>query len=120
MAFIISCTSIYGRLLSIQISTRPHNITIILVYAPTSDHEDEEVEQFYAQLNSIIAKTPKKDILLVQGDWNAKVGHDAYQHWAEIVGRLGIRELNNRGWRLLEFAKSHRLALAYTLHPKVL
>ena len=72
---------------------------------------------FYEQLDSTIAKTPNKDILLVQGDWNAKVGHDAYQHWAEIVGRLGIRELNNRGWRLLEFAKSHRLTLASTLHP---
>ena len=87
---------------------------------PTSDHEDEAVEQFYEQTDSMIAKTPKKDILLVQGDWHAKVSPDAYQHWAETVGRSGIGDTDDRGWRLLEFAKSHRLALAYTLHPKVL
>ena len=70
----ISCTPISSRLISIRISARPHNITVIQIYAPTSDHEDEEVEQFDEQLNSIIAKTPKKDILVVQGDRNAKIG----------------------------------------------
>ena len=73
---IISCTPISSRLVSIRISWRPHNITVIQVYAPTSDHEDEEVRQ----LDQIIAKTPKKDILVMQGDWDAKVGPDAYQH----------------------------------------
>ena len=77
---IISCTHISSRLVSIRISARPHSITVIQVCAPASDHEDEEVEQFYEQLDSIIAKTPKKDILVVQSDWNAKVGPDAYQH----------------------------------------
>ena len=96
---IISCTPVSSRLIS---------ITVIQVYAPTSDHEDEEVEQFYKQLDSIIAKTPKKDILVVQGDWNAKIGSDAYQHWAGTVGRFGIGDTNNRGWRPLEFTKSHR------------
>ena len=59
---------ISSRLISIQISARPHNITVIQVYAPTSDPENEEVEQFYEQLDSITAKTPKKDTLVVQGD----------------------------------------------------
>ena len=76
---------------------RPHNITVIQVYAPTSDHEDEEVQQFYEQLDSVITKTPKKDILVVQGDWNAKVGPDAYLHWAGTVGRFGIGETNDGG-----------------------
>ena len=67
---------------------------------------DEEVQLFYKQLDSIIAKTPKKDILVVQGDWNAKVGPDAYLHWAGTVGRFGIGETNDRGRRLLELAKS--------------
>ena len=61
---IISCTLISGRLISIRISARPHNITVIQVYAPISDHKDEEVEQFYEQLNSIKAKTSKKDLLV--------------------------------------------------------
>ena len=72
---IISCTPISIRLISTRISARPYDITVIQVHAPTSDHE-----QFYEQLVSIIEKTPKKDILAVQGDWNAKVDPDAYQH----------------------------------------
>ena len=90
---------------------------IIQVYAPTSDHEDEEIEEFYELLDTTIAKVPKKDILIVQGDWNAKVGPDAYQNWAGTAGRFGLGETNDRGLRLLEFARSHHLTLANTLHP---
>ena len=73
---IISCTPISSRLTSIQISVNPYNITVIKVRAPiTPDHK-----QFYEQLDRIIAKTPQKDRLVVQGDWNARVGPDAYQH----------------------------------------
>ena len=114
---VISCTPISSRLISIRISAKPHNMSIIQVYAPTSDHEDEEVEEFYEQLDNIIAKVPKKDLLIIQGDWNAKVGTDAYQNWAGTVGRFSTGECNDRGLRLLEFAKSHRLTLANTLHP---
>ena len=52
----------------------PFNITIIQVYAPTSGHDDSEVNHFYQQLQETINQTPKKDILVVQGNWNAKVG----------------------------------------------
>ena len=55
--------------------------------------------------------------MIVQGDWNAKVGPDAYRSWAGTVGRFGLGETNDRGNRLLEFAMSHRLTLANTLHP---
>ena len=72
---IISCPPISSTLISIRISAKPHDITVIQVHAPTSDHE-----QFYEQLDSIIAKTSKMDILVVQGDLNAKVDPDAYQH----------------------------------------
>ena len=111
----ISCTPISSRLISLRVSAKPHNMTIIQVYAPTSDHDDEEVEQFYEQLEE--TKIPKKDILVVQGDWNAKVGPDAYENWAGTVGHFGLGTTNDRGLRLLEFAKSHRLTLANTLHP---
>ena len=102
---------------SIQTSARPHNITVIQVCAPTSDHEDVELERFHEQLDSIVTQTPKKYILVVRGDWNAKVGPNAYQHWAGTVGTFGTGETNDRGWILLQFAKSHRLTLANTLHP---
>lgn len=114
---VISCTPVSSRLISIRISARPHNITIIQVYAPTSDHDDEELEEFYEQLDSIIKKTPKKDILTVLGDWNAKIGPDAYQQWAGTAGKFGLGETNDRGLRLLEFAQSHNLTVANTLHP---
>ena len=55
------------------------------------------MEQFYQLLDSIIAKTPKKDILVVQADLNAKVGPDAYQHWAGTVDIFCIGETNERG-----------------------
>ena len=77
---IVSCTPISSRFVSIGISARPYNITHIQVHASTSDHKDEEIEQFYEQFDSIMAKTLKKDISAVQGDWNAKVDPDAYQH----------------------------------------
>ena len=76
---IISCTPISSRLISIWISGRPHNITVIQVYARwciSSDHEDEEVKKFNEQLDSIIAKTPQKDVFVVQGDWDVTVGLD--------------------------------------------
>ena len=60
----------------------PFNITIIQVYAPTSGHNDTEVDQ---QLQEAIDLTPKKDILVVQEDWNAKVGEDAQADWGEVV-----------------------------------
>ena len=72
---IVSCTPISCTLISIRISARPH---VIHVYAPTSDNEDDEVDQFSKQLDNIIAKTPKKDIPVVQDDLNAKVGPDTY------------------------------------------
>ena len=117
---VISCMPILSRLISICVSTKPPNMTIIQVYAPTTDHNDEEVEKFYELLESTIMEAPKKDILIIQGDWNAKVGPDAYENWAGTVGRFGIGETNDRGLRLLEFARSHRLTLANPLHPNKL
>ena len=54
----------------------PFNITIVQVYAPTTDHEDSEVEKFYEQVQDVLDKIPKKEVIVVKGDWNAKVGRD--------------------------------------------
>ena len=62
------------RMMSIRIQGRPFNITIIQVYAPTSIAEETEIEQFYEDLQHLLELTPKKDVLLILGDWNAKVG----------------------------------------------
>ena len=71
---VMGCHPISSRIITIRIKASPFNITIIQAYAPTTDHDDEEVEDFYEQLQDVIEQTPKKDILVVQGDWNAKVG----------------------------------------------
>ena len=59
----------------------PFNITIIHAYAPTSDNDDAQIEAFYEQLQEVLDETPRKDILIVQGDWMAKVGDDARMDW---------------------------------------
>ena len=84
----INCTPISRGLISIPISATPHKIIkVIQVCGPISDHKDEDVEEFYKQFDKSIANTPKQDILLVQGDWNAKVA---------------ARDRDNRKVRLLE------------------
>ena len=98
-------------------SAKPKNITIIQVYAPMSDHDDQELEEFYEQVENTIKKVPKKDITIVQGDFNAKVGPDAYKDWRGTIGQYGTGETNERGLRLLEFASSQRLTIANTLFP---
>ena len=106
-----------GRLISIRPKAAPFNITIIQVYAPTSGHDDSEVDHFYQQLQETIDKTPKKDILVVQGDWNAKGGKDAQADWGEVCGPYCNVETNERGLRLLEFATFNKLVLTNTLGP---
>ena len=83
-----------------RISSRPKNITIVQVYAPTSDHDEQELEEFYEQVENVIKKIPKKDITIIQGDFNAKVGPDAYKDWQGTIGQYGTGETNERGLRL--------------------
>ena len=107
---ILGCRPVSSRLISIRLRAAPFNITIIQIYEPTSGHDDSEVDHFYQQLQETIDQTPKKDILVVQGDWNAKVGKDVQADWGEVCGpycRL----------RLLEFATFNKLVLTNTLGP---
>ena len=81
---VMGCHPVSSRLITIHLRAVPFNITIIQVYAPTTDCDDNEIEVFYAQLQDVIDPTPKKDILVVQGDWNGKVGKDACENWEGI------------------------------------
>ena len=112
-----SCMPVSSRIIALQISATPKNITLIQVYAPTSDHDDEEIKAFYEELEKTIKKAPKKDIIYIMGDFNAKIGPDAHANWAGTVGKYGTGETNDRGLRLLEFASSHKLTIANTLYP---
>ncbi|CAF1526001.1 unnamed protein product, partial [Didymodactylos carnosus] len=62
-------------MISIRIQGTPTNLTIIQIYAPTTDAEEETIEKFYAELQQLIDETPRKDAILLIGDWNVKVGH---------------------------------------------
>ena len=110
----IGCRPISSRLITIRLKAAPFNITIIQAYAPTVDYDDETVEDFYDQLQKVLEDTPKKDIIIVQGDWNAKVGEDANKDWNGTSGRYCNSSTNDRGLRLLEFASYNNLKLINT------
>ena len=71
---ILGCNLKNDRMISVHLQGKPCNITVIQVYAPTSNTEETEVEWFYEDLQDLLELTPKKDILFIIGDWNAKVG----------------------------------------------
>ena len=111
----MGCHPVSSRLITIRLRAVPFNITIVQAYAPTSDYDDNKIEEFYDQLQNVIDQTPKKDILVVQGDWNAKVGRDACRNWQGICGPFCNDDTNERGLRLLEFATFNDLVFANTL-----
>ena len=71
---VLGCNFKNDRMISVRLQGKPFNITVIQVYAPTSNAEEAEVEWFYEDLQDLLELTPKKDVLFFIGDWNAKVG----------------------------------------------
>ena len=78
---IMGCRPVSSRLITIRLKASLFNITIIQAYVPTTDYDNDDIEDFYDQLQEVIDQMPKKDIFLVQGDWNAKIGEDASKNW---------------------------------------
>ena len=99
-------------MISVRLQGKPFNITVILVYAPSSNTEETEVERFYEDLQDLLELTPKKDVLFVIGDWDAKVGS---QETPEITGKFGLGIRNEAGQRLIEFCQENALVIANTL-----
>ena len=96
-------------MISVHFQGKPFNITVIQVYALTSN---AEVEQFYEDLQDLIELTPKKDVLSIIGDWNAKVGS---QEIPRVTGKFGLGIQNEAGQRLTEFCQRNALVIANTL-----
>ena len=71
---VLGCNLTNNRMTSVLFQGKPFNITVIQVYAPTSNAEEAEVERFYEALQDLLELTPRKDVLFIIGDWNAKVG----------------------------------------------
>ena len=96
-------------MISVRFQGKSFNITVIQVYAPTSNAEVAEVEWFYEDLQDVLELTPKKDVLFIIGDWNAKVGS---QETPGVTDKFGLGVQNEAGQRLIEFCQKNALVIA--------
>ena len=99
-------------MISVRFQGKPFNITVIQVYAPISNAEEAEVEWFYEDLQDLLELTPKKDVIFIIGDWNAKVGS---QETPAVTGKFGLGIWNEAGQRLIEFCQENTMVIANIL-----
>ena len=97
---VLGCHLKNDRMSSVRFQGKPFNITVIQVYAPTSNAE--EAQRFYEDLQDLLELTPQKDVLFITGDWNAKIGS---QETPGVTGKCGLGIWNEAGQRLIEFSK---------------
>ena len=109
---VLGCNLKNDRMISVLLQGKPFNITVIQVYAPTSNAEEAEVELFYEDVQDLLELTPKKDVLFIIGDWNEKVGS---QETPGVSGKFGLGIQNEAGQRLIEFCQENTLVVANTL-----
>ena len=109
---VLGCNLKKDRMISVHFQGKPLNITVIQVYDWTSNTEEPEIEQFYEDLQDLLELTPKKDIIFIIGDWNAKVGS---QETPRLTGKFGLGVQNEAGQRLIEFCQEKTLVIANTI-----
>ncbi|ELR62166.1 hypothetical protein M91_07993, partial [Bos mutus] len=95
----LGCNLKNDRMISVHLQGKPFNITVVEVYASTSNAEEAEVERFYEDLQDLLELTPPKNVLFIIGDWDAKVGS---QETPEVTGKFGLGIQNEAGQRLIE------------------
>ena len=109
---VLGCSVKNDRMISVCFQGKPFNITVIPVYTPTTDGKETEVDQFYEKLEDCLELTPKRDVLSITGDWNAKVGS---QEILGITGKFGLGIQNEAGQKLTKFCQEYTLAIANIL-----
>ena len=109
---VLGCNLKNDRMISVCFQGKPFNITVLQVDALTSNAEEAEVEWFYEDLQDLLEQTPKKDVLFIIGDCNAKVGS---QETPGITGKFGLGIWNEAEQRLIEFCQKNALVIANTL-----
>ena len=109
---VFGCSLKNDRMISVRFQGKPCNITAIQVYAPTSNAEEAEVEQFYEDLQELLKLAPKKDVLFIICNWNAKVES---QEIPGVIGKFGLGVQNEAGQRLIDFCQENTLVIANTL-----
>ena len=110
---LIGYNPISSRIISARFDVAPFKISVIHAYAPTSSSSVEDIEAFYNDIEEALTKTDKKDIIILTGDWNAKIGSNNTD-WKSVMGKYGYGDRNERGERLLEFATVHNLYICNT------
>ena len=98
-------------MISVQFQGKPFNITVIQVYALTSNAEEAEVKRFYEDLQDLLELTPRKNVLFIIEDWNAKVGS---QEIPGVIGKFGLGVQNEAGQKLIEFCQEKAMVIANT------
>ena len=109
---VLGCNLKNDRIVSVCFQGKPFNITVIQVYALSSNAEEAEAERFYEDLQDLLELTPQKDVLFIIGDWNAKVGS---QQTPGVLGKFGLGVQNEAVQRLIEFCQENALVIANTL-----
>ena len=99
-------------MISVRFQGKPFNITVIQAYVPSSNAEEAEVEWFYKDFQDLLELTPKKDVLFIIGDWNAKV---ATPETPEVMGKFVLQVQDEAGKRVIEFCQENALVIANTL-----
>jgi exonuclease III len=115
--------SVNSRIISIKINANSMNLNIIQVYAPTSEAAEDEIEEFYSALEQEILRMPTREVTMVFGYFNAKVGslRPTEDHLRRVLGRNGLGKRNERGERLLSFCAERKLTIlntTFTHHPR--
>ena len=108
---VLGCNLKNDRMNSVRLQGKPFNITVIQVYAPTSNAEEAEFERFYEDLQDLLELTPKKDVLFIIGDWNAK---ERSQETRGVRGKFGLGMRNEAGQRLIDFCQERT---GHSKHP---
>ena len=109
---VLGCSLKNDRMISTRFQGKPFSIMVIQIYAPTSNAEEYEVEQFFEDLQGLLEITPKKDVLFIIRDWNAKVGS---QEMPGVTGKFGLGVQKEARQRLIEFCQDNALVIANTL-----
>ena len=108
---VLGCNLKNDRMISVRFQGKPFNITVIQVHAPTINAQEADVEQFYEDLQDLLELTPKKDVLFIIGDWNAKIGS---QETPGVTGKFSFGVENEAGKRLTEFCQEDAQVIANT------
>ena len=108
---VITIKQMSDRILLIRLNAKPVNITIIQVYLPTTEHEEEEVEETYSIMDELLKETDGKDCTIIMGDFNGVAGEGSEE---KTVGKYGLDKRNQTGERLVNFCKENEYVIINT------